>query len=344
VRQTSSVYSTASTSMLGYVDIAGGEPVMAVGSPSGNNSGVCQPAVSPDGKTLVWGHMSDFGTGWRIFGAPITNTTREAWCPVTPYGLVATAPRWHPNGRYLCFMGFLKGDPGWGVWVEDVYRGTVKRICSGQNPAFSPDGTYLVYDRDRTIYRRAFGEADVPDRVMEEPVADMTLPEKVVLRETGPFTTAKRIDLTGRQDMAFGHDTTFFVRARVKWDGKPGFRQFVVGEYEEHELGFELFQKQDLWFATRGSNKEFKGASTALDTTPGEHVFTGIRTSDRFYVVVDRAMPGLTGGADRLSIDRPRTLVIAPNLHPGDAVLEVEIGTGWPTNVSKDHTREDLFK
>ena len=33
-----------------------------------------------------------------------------------------------------------------------------------------------------------------------------------------------------------------------------------------------------------------------------------------------------------------------PDLHPGEAVLEVEVGTGWPTNVSKARAREDLFK
>ena len=344
VRRTSKTYSTASTSMIGYVDVAGGEPVMAVDSPKGNNSGVCQPAVSPDGKYLVWGHLGDFSNGWRIFGSPLADTSRAAWCPVTPMGLVATAPRWHPNGRLICFTGFLKGDPGWGVWVEDVYRGTVKRLCSGQNPDFSPDGKWLVYDRDRRLYRRTFGAGDEPDTVLPEPADDMRLPEKVLLRKEGPITSAVRIPVSDRKDLAFGTAQTFFVRVRVRWDGTEGLRHCVIGEYDEHALAFEIFLNKDLWFSSRNLHKEFKGAMTKLDMKPGEHVFTGIRTSDKFFVAVDGNAPGITGSDSRMALDHPRTLVIAPDLHPGEAVLEVEVGTGWPTNVSKIRTREDLFK
>ena len=40
-------------------------------SPNGNNSGFVQPAVSPDGTMLVWGHLENFFDTWRIYGTRI---------------------------------------------------------------------------------------------------------------------------------------------------------------------------------------------------------------------------------------------------------------------------------
>ena len=212
------------------------------------------------------------------------------------------------------------------------------------NLCISPDGKWLVYDRARRLCRRTFGAGDEPDTVLPEPADDMRLPEKVLLRKEGPITSAVRIPVSDRKDLAFGTAQTFFVRVRVRWDGTEGLRHYVIGEYDEHALAFEIFLNKDLWFSSRNLHKEFKGAMTKLDMKPGEHVFTGIRTGDKFFVAVDGKAPGVVGVDSRMALDHPRTLVIAPDLHPGEAVLEVEVGTGWPTNVSKARAREDLFK
>ena len=158
VTSESSAYSKAASSRIAELDLAGsGEPRILMDSPNGNNSGFVQPAVSPDGTMLVWGHLENFFDKWRIFGTRIGRFGRQEWCPVTPRSLAAISPRWHPDGKLICFSGFRKGDPGWGVWVEEVATGKVKRLVTGENPCFSPDGKFLAYDRDGTIYVRPFG-------------------------------------------------------------------------------------------------------------------------------------------------------------------------------------------
>ena len=85
VSSESSAYSKAASTRIAELDLAeGGEPRILMDSPNGNNSGFVQPAVSPDGKTLVWGHLESFFGSWRIFGARVGRFDRLEWCPVTP--------------------------------------------------------------------------------------------------------------------------------------------------------------------------------------------------------------------------------------------------------------------
>ena len=160
----STVYSKAATTRIAELDLAaGGEPRILMDSPGGNNTGFVQPAISPDGTMLVWGHLESFFDTWRIYGTRVGRYDKREWCPVSPRKLTAIAPRWHPDGKLICFSGFLKGDPGWGVWVEDVTTGKVKRLADGENPCFSADGNSIAYDRDGTVYVRPFTAADLPD-------------------------------------------------------------------------------------------------------------------------------------------------------------------------------------
>ena len=164
IESESTAYSKAASTRIAELDLTvEGEPRILMDSPNGNNSGFVQPAISPDGTTLVWGHLENFFDKWRIFGTRIGKFDRLEWCPVSPCGLSALSPRWHPNGKLICFSGFRKGDPGWGVWVEEIATGKVKRLATGENPCFSPDGKSLAYDRDGTVYVRPFGPADLPD-------------------------------------------------------------------------------------------------------------------------------------------------------------------------------------
>ena len=145
-----------SASDIAEVDIDGGKPRLLLESSGKCNAGFVQPAISPDGKTLVWGHLENFSVSWRIFGARLPKLSSAEWRQVSPKGMSALSPRWHPNGKYICFTGFRRGDPSWGVWVEDVESGRAARIANGENPVFSPDGKSIAYDRDRKVYVRQF--------------------------------------------------------------------------------------------------------------------------------------------------------------------------------------------
>lgn len=342
VSSESSAYSKAASTRIAELDLtADGEPRIIMDSPNGNNSGFVQPAISPDGTLLVWGHLENFFDKWRIYGTRIGKFGRQEWCPVSPRGLSALSPRWHPAGKLICFSGFRKGDPGWGVWVEDVTTGKVKRLATGENPCFSADGKFLVYDRNGTVYVRPFGLSDLPDEVMPE-ARDDGDPEKVLWTAKG-VTKEMRYERSEPQ-FAFGKDKTFFVRLKVKLDGTAGLRQLLIGDYAENSLGFQLFANRDVWFSARGSTGQFAGAKLAAYKEAGDYTFTGIRTGKRLLVSVNGSTPAVAVSGGMLSLDHLRRFIVGRGLKAGESVIKAEVGVGWPDDVPKSKRREDLFK
>ena len=78
----------------------------------------------------------------------------------------------------------------------------------------------------------------------------------------------------------------------------------------------------------------------------GEHTLTGIRTKDAIYLSVDNApaaVAPITRGVAPL--DRPgKVAFAAPAFTPMDRIVSFELGTGWPSNVSKPLTLKELMK
>ena len=349
----STVYSKAATTRIAELDLtaadatervppAEGEPRILTDSPGGNNTGFVQPAISPDGTMLVWGHLESFFDTWRIYGTRVGRYDKIEWCPVTPRMLTAISPRWHPNGKLICFSGFRKGDPGWGVWVEDVMTGKVKRLVTGENPCFSPDGKSLAYDRDGTVYVRPFGLADLPDEIMSEPRDDDD-PEKVLWTARG---IEKETSYTRTEpQFAFGDDTTFFVRVKVKLDGTEGLRQLLIGEYEEHEYAFQIFANYAVWFSTRDLNGRYLDVKQDCYKGGREYTFTGIRTPKRLMLSVDGSVPAISvPRAKVLALKSLKRFIVGRGLKDGEKIIKAEVGTGWPSDVPKFKRREDLFK
>ena len=337
-------FSLATSTDIGKVALAGGEPERAVRSPGGNNTGFVQPAISPDGRILAWGHLEHFFGSWRIYGAKIGNLDRKEWCRISPPGLNALAPRWHPGGRLICFTGFRKGDPGWGVWVEDVRTGKVRRIATGKNPAFSPDGRWLVYDRDRKVYVRPFGPEDAPaEEAPAEEARDDTEPERM-LWSVADVSKEKVVKVADPSRFAFGNDKTFFVRIKAKLDGTPGVRQLLIGDYKEHELGFQTIVDRTVWFSTRLPGKTWVAANSRAYKGAGDYTITGIRTGSRLLVSVNGDVPVAVMPARMLSLDNLKRFVVGRGLKKGESVIKAEVGLGWPADVPKNKTREELFK
>lgn len=126
------------------------------------SAGVGQPAVSPDGRQLVWAQLAGFGSSWKLCSAKVGD-----WAHVTvltPPDMAAYAPNWSPDGKSLAFTGYREGDSGWCVYLMTPGSGAPQRICRGENAAFSPDGRSLVYDDGATLYLH---------RLREEPVAEV---------------------------------------------------------------------------------------------------------------------------------------------------------------------------
>ena len=353
VTSESSAYSKAAASRIAELDLAsGGEPRVLVDSPNGNNSGFVQPAVSPDGTLLVWGHLESFFGTWRIYGTRVGAFARRDLCPVSPSGLAALSPRWHPDGKIICFTGFRAGDPGWGVWVEEIATGKVKRLASGENPVFSPDGKSIAYDRGGTVYVRPFGAADVPDEIMPESREDAE-PEKVLwsVENVTKETSFNMADAAARvpsadSKFAFGNDRTFFSRVRVRLNGSQDLRQLLIGDYKEHEYGFQTFARDyTVWFSTRDIGGRYLDVMNRCYKEAREYTFTAIRTPTRLMLSGDGAVPAVSVPRGKvISLENIRRFIVGRGLKPGDVIIKAEVGTGWPNDVPKFRKREDLFK
>ena len=327
-------------------------PRIVLDSPHGNNSGYVQPAVSPDGSLIVWGQLDDFFEGWRLFGAHIADlaagTARPSAAdaaPLTPSSLAALSPRWHPDGRTLCFTGFHAGDDGWGVWVEDVRTGKVRRLATGENPCFSPDGTLIAYDCGGVVYERPYGPDDAPDELLPDRRDDAE--PCVVAWSRDGIAGETAFDVSGDAGFSFGDDRVFFVRAEVRLAPGGGVREFARAVYAEHPRAVQLYaDNSGFHFVSRDpSGKYFAAHAASPGGGPcGEHRLVAVRTPTRLLHSVDGGEPVVAVPGAALPLDTPLSLVSGAGFGPGDAVDHLDIGTGWPPELTKAPTREDLFK
>ena len=300
-------------------------------------AGVSQPVVSPDGTLLAWAELTTFAMPWRIMAARIDDLSRSVM--LTPADMAAYAPNWSPDGKLLTFTGCRGDDPGWHVYVLDPALNRMRRICAGENSSFSHDGASLIYDRDGTVYRRPFGAADRPgtnDLVAKTAEAYPWMDAEKVLYAGTNFAHAAQIPLPA--SCAFGDDQTFFIRAKVDWDGDASrFQTIVFGRYAEHALGFQLY------FALNGrphvGTRDATGRHVCLHTREplvkaGERIITGIRSKGRLWLSVDDADPICAEfGGGLIALDHPQKMAVGNGLLPKSRLLSLEVGRGWPANV-----------
>ena len=316
--------------------------------PSENwGTGVSQPVVSPDGKLLAWAELTTFALPWRIMAARVDDLAHPV--TLTPADMAAYAPNWSPDGTLLTFTGCRGDDPGWHVYVLDPALNRIRRICLGENSSFAPDGKGLVYDRDGTVFLRPFGAADRPtanDPLAKPADASPWKEAETVLYAGTNFTRTAQVPLPAA--CAFGDDQTFFVRAKVDWDGDASrFQVMAFGRYAEHPLGFQLY------FALNGrphvGTRDANGHHVCLHTREplakaGVYEITGIRSKGRLWLYVDdggragaRPSPAepicAEFGDGLIALDHPQQMAIGSGLLPKSRLLSLEVGRGWPANV-----------
>ena len=323
------------------VDLDGGGLTNLVPS-TVNDMGAGQPVVSPDGRILAFAQIDNFRDCWHIVCARADDPARG--CRVTPKGQSAYAPRWTPDGRYLVYTGFTKGDPGWCVYVLDPRTGATRRICEGRNPDVHPSGKWLLYDDGANIYERPFGADDLPEAAETAAPHTEVESERVIWRAEKP-TYPATIPMDER--FVFGTARTFFVRAKVRFKvaAEPRFRHFVTGAYEGAPLGFELFVDRDTpKFGVREASGLYMGVVSDRQLKDGkEYVLTGVRTHDRIIVRVDEDRPCELRFSATYPLDRPLKMSVGPTLGGTGDILWAEVGTGWPRGLPRPATRHEIF-
>ena len=306
--------------------------------PSENwGTGVSQPVVSPDGKLIAWAELTTFALPWRIMAARADDLAHPV--SLTPTDMAAYAPNWSPDGTLLTFTGCRGDDPGWHVYVLDPALNRLRRVCPGENSSFAPDGKSLVYDCDGTVYLRPFGAADRPtasDPLSKPADAFPWKEAEMVLYAGTNFTRTAQAPLPAT--CAFGDEQTFFVRAKVDWDGDASrFQIMTFGRYAEHPLGFQLY------FALNGrphvGTRDANGRHVCLHTREplakaGVYEITGIRSKGRLWLCVGGTEPICAEFGDGLiALDHPQNMAIGSGLLPKSRLLSLEVGRGWPANV-----------
>ena len=338
---------------------------------SGETKGAVQPSCSPDGRVLVWACLHGFGGNWRICAARAEVPSDFLF--LTPGEMSAYAPRWSPDGRFVALTGFRKGDPGWGLFLLEPWSGAMVRLKTGEGhsrtPAWSPDGRELVFENNRTgfykLYRMSVRCGEVPvvarkpgvpsvDRVearlerhgSDEPV--LAGADGRLVKGCAAGKSALAFDRPGGLDFGTG---AFFIRMTLVVNAfEKGIRIAAVGRYAEHDLGWQVFIRENgrLFFSPRSASGKFLEVGTRQPVATGKPLeVLCVRDADggaRLYL--DGVFQGQCGEAG-LKYGPALKLCLGQQWSGGmelnGRILAFECGRGYPAGVPRVVTREAVF-
>ncbi len=120
-------------------DLKGGRTVLKTPS-----SYVSSPAISPDGKRIVFSTRGREAVDSDIF---VANLDGSGMRNLTNHPGIDTSPAWSPTGQQIAFISDRSGGPQ--IWVMEADGTNVRRlIVEGghcDSPDWSPDGRLIVY-------------------------------------------------------------------------------------------------------------------------------------------------------------------------------------------------------
>ncbi len=244
-------------------------------------------------------------------------------------------PRYDPTGNRISVV--IGADGGFNIWLFDVRRRAMQRLTFENDnfyPAWSPDGSYLVYSRqtggDNDLYRLRADGAGQPELFFNQPQRQWDL-------EFGP---AGRLALFRQNDSLTGRDlwlldlTTGQARPylatphqerapKISPDGR--LVAYVSDETGRSEIYLRTFPDTlGKWLVSRD------GGTEPLWSPDGKELF--YRSADKILVTEVDPGPPLTIGTPRIMLEGP----YVPNpmhtnydIHPsGDRLVMLRSGEG----------------
>lgn len=120
-------------------DLAGGRVVL----PAPSNY-VSSPAISPDGRRLVYSSRKDTQIDSDLFLADIDGTGARN---LTNNPGIDTSPTWSPSGQQIAFISDRSGTPQ--LWMMGADGTNSRRLVQEgghcDSPSWSPDGRHILY-------------------------------------------------------------------------------------------------------------------------------------------------------------------------------------------------------
>lgn len=111
------------------------------------------PSWSPDGANLAF--TSNRGGRYEIWvmnadGTNLRRLTSAYYDPVLAAAIEQKVPAWSPDGRFIAYWAGVEGtDPRTNlprdVWIMNADGSGQRRLVPGDDPAWSPDSTLIIY-------------------------------------------------------------------------------------------------------------------------------------------------------------------------------------------------------
>ncbi len=244
-------------------------------------------------------------------------------------------PRYDPTGTRI---SVVIGEGGFNIWLFDVRRRAMQRLTFESDnfyPAWSPDGSYLVYSRqapggDNALYRLRADGGGQPELFFNQPQRQWDL-------EFGPAGSPalfrQNDSLTGRDlwllDLNTGQARPYLATShqerapKISPDGR--LVAYVSDETGRSEIYLRTFPDTlGKWLVSR------EGGNEPLWSPDGKELF--YRSADKILVAEIDPGPPLTIGTARILLEGP----YVPNpmhtnydIHPsGDRLVMLRSGEG----------------
>jgi TolB protein len=115
------------------------------------------PAWSPDGTKIAFDRNTFGPTGWDIW---VVNSDGSGAKPFVAWRTDEKGAAWSPDGKRIAFGSDRGSTRGFDhVWVANADGSHQRRLTrqSGERPAWSPDGAYVVFTAGRLMIVRRDG-------------------------------------------------------------------------------------------------------------------------------------------------------------------------------------------